>query len=112
MAEHAEVGMVALRFGRDRGALPPLGPLLLGGALDRRGIAWTLADTQRSPALGPFSLDAFVALLRGLDAPIWGLSVFNDALPLVIAALPRAAAGRRVFVGGPGTLGLAEALLA
>jgi radical SAM superfamily enzyme YgiQ (UPF0313 family) len=95
--------------------LPPVGGLAIAAALDDAGIPWQLVDGAGVPSFTPSSVDALVAFLQKRPEPVLGLSLFHDALPLVVATLSRAAgalAGRRIFLGGPGVVGLAERLLA
>ena len=109
-----DVDLISLRFGRDRGKMPPLGPLYLGAALQDAGLSWRLTDMQLDSTINAFSVDPFAGILRRLDAPVIGLSLFNDALPLVMAALDELGdrlQGRRLIVGGPGVVGTASKLL-
>jgi anaerobic magnesium-protoporphyrin IX monomethyl ester cyclase len=111
----ADVSLFSLRFGRKRGCLPPLGALSLTAALEHNGITCELVDTQRDPAFNPCSIDRLTQHIRRSDAPIVALSLFNDAIPLVVATLEQMQdelRGRRVFLGGPGVVGIAEMLLA
>src|SRR4051812_23165432 len=100
-----DVDLISLRFGRDLGGTPPLGPLCLGGSLQAAGLTWRLTDCQLDSTINQFSIEALCRVIRTLDAPVLGLSLFNDAIPLVIATLEAMSdelRGRRVFVGGPG----------
>ena len=109
-----DVSLFSLRFGRKRGCLPPLGALSLTAALERRGIACEVIDTQRDPAFNPCSISRLTHYIRVSEAPIVALSLFNDAVPLVVATLEQMQdelGTRRVFLGGPGVVGIAETLL-
>lgn len=108
-----EITLISVRFGRDRGRMPPLGALYLGGSLDRACVNWNLIDTQKDPSIHPFALDAFVELLNNTPTEYIGLSIFNDALPLVVAALEKLGGNTRskIVLGGPGVVGVAHRLI-
>jgi anaerobic magnesium-protoporphyrin IX monomethyl ester cyclase len=115
MNNGADIDLVSLRFGRDLGKLPPIGSLYLAAAVEAADLRCTLHDCQLNASINAFDVEAFVDLVRTLDAPVLGLSVFNDAIPLVIAGLDRLScepAKRRVIIGGPGVVGIAGALMA
>lgn len=105
------VDLVSLRFGRERGRLPPIGALSVAGLVERAGCNWTLLDTQHAPDIHAYAVDALTARLEQLDAEVLGFSLFNDALPVVVSALQRARLrARRVVLGGPGVVGLERKL--
>src|SRR6185503_17558646 len=100
--------------GRGLGELPPLAGLYLGASLDAAGLGWALHDAQLNRQINAFDVDALTAQIRTLRAPVIAFSVFNDAIPLLIATLDQMAdelADRRVIVGGPGVVGIAGALM-
>ncbi len=113
MSQHPEVTLIPLRFGRDRGYMPPLGPLSLAGALEQAGCRWKLIDTQSNPRFHPFAVDQLEKLLLTVSSDFVGLSVFNDALPLVISALDRmkGKSHPKIILGGPGVVGVARKLM-
>src|SRR5260370_16578788 len=113
MSQHPEVTLIPLRFGRDRGYMPPLGPLSLAGALEQAGCRWKLIDTQSNPRFHPFAVDQLEKLLLTVSSDFVGLSVFNDALPLVISALDRmkGKSHPKIILGGPGVVGVARKLI-
>jgi radical SAM superfamily enzyme YgiQ (UPF0313 family) len=83
-------------------------------ALRAAGISCRLTDTQFDEAMNPFAIDALVAWVCQSEAPVIAFSVFNDAIPLVIAtldAVKHKLSERRIFVGGPGVVGIARRLL-
>jgi anaerobic magnesium-protoporphyrin IX monomethyl ester cyclase len=105
---------VSLRFGRDLGKLPPIGCLYLAAAIREAGLECSLHDCQLDARINAFDVDALSGLIRNLSAPVLGLSIFNDAIPLVIATLDQLdeeLTGRRIVIGGPGVVGIAGALL-
>ncbi|MEZ6049642.1 MAG: radical SAM protein [Planctomycetaceae bacterium] len=109
-----KIDIVSLRFGRDLGKCPPLGPLILAGISERCEWEWKLFDCQDYDYISPFSVDAFVDLLAECEGQILAISLFNDAIPLLIAAFDRLGdkfASRTVIMGGPGVVGIAEDLL-
>lgn len=109
-----DIDLISLRFGRDLGKLPPIGLLYLAASLDAAGYRYALHDCQMDPGINAFDVDALAKRILETDAPILGLSAFNDAIPLVIATLDRIADDirhRRVFLGGPGVVGIAGPLL-
>jgi len=109
-----DVDLISLRFGHRRGSIPPIALLSLTASLGRDGISCCLTDAQFNPRINPFSVDAVVSWIRRSDAPVIAFSVFNDAIPLLIASLDVVKdelQGRRVFVGGPGVVGVARPLL-
>jgi len=94
--------------------MPPLGALSLGASLERHGFHASINDTQFEPRITPFDVDAFADLLKSCSAETIALSLFNDAIPLVVAALEQIGGElkeRRIFIGGPGTTGIAERLV-
>jgi radical SAM superfamily enzyme YgiQ (UPF0313 family) len=106
--------LVCLRFGRGRRELPPVGPLSLAGSLQAAGGQWRLHDTQADPQMGPSTVDRLCDVLRATEGEALGISLFNDAVPLVVAALERLGGEmgrRRVLLGGPGVVGIAPRLL-
>jgi anaerobic magnesium-protoporphyrin IX monomethyl ester cyclase len=114
MSTVPDVDLVSLRFGRDAGKSPPIGLLYLGASLNAAGVTWSFNDCQTDPRINAFDVNALGARLCELEAPILALSVFNDAIPLVIAVLDAFAdelASRRIFIGGPGVVGIAGPLM-
>ena len=110
----ADIDLVSLRFGRELGKTPPLGPLYLAGSVERAGYSWQLHDCQLDRTINAFDIDALAYRIAALDSPVIGFSVFNDAIPLVIGTLDALASelhDRRIFLGGPGVVGIAEPLL-
>src|SRR5262249_20959972 len=113
MSIKPDVDLVSLRFGRDAGKSPPIGLLYLGASLDAAGVTWSFNDYQTDQRITPFDINALGERLCKLEAPVLALSVFNDAVPLVIAVIDAFAdelAGR-IFVGGPGVVGIAGPLM-
>lgn len=109
------VTLIALRFGHSLGRLPPLGPLCLAGALTESRVAWQIVDTTIRSGFDAFSLEELVALIDDLEGDVLGFSVFHDAIPLVVAALNQMQERlrrKRVFLGGPGVVGIERLLLA
>jgi anaerobic magnesium-protoporphyrin IX monomethyl ester cyclase len=109
-----DIDLLSLRFGRDLGKTPPLGLLYLAASVERAGWLWQMHDCQFDPAINAFDIDALADRIRRLHAPALGLSVFNDAIPLVIGTLDAMRdelCGRRIFLGGPGVVGIADRLL-
>src|SRR5689334_1233981 len=109
-----DIDLLSLRFGRSVGKLPPIGSLYLAASLEASGYRCALHDCQLDARINAFDIDALAERILDTTAPILGLSLFNDAIPLVIAALDRIAEDirdRRVFLGGPGVVGIAGALL-
>ncbi|GJD76178.1 B12-binding domain-containing radical SAM protein [Methylobacterium goesingense] len=109
----ADITLISLRFGRDRGRMPPLGALSLAGALERSGHNWELIDTQKDASISLFSVESLVKILKKTRTEYLGISVFNDALPVLIAALDRLGSDlkAKIVLGGPGVVGVAEALM-
>lgn len=108
------VTLVSLRFGAARGRMPPIGPLYLAAALQTAGVSWRLVDLQQDAFLDPFAAHRLAQVLDQLDSPIIAISLFNDAVPLTIAALRMLGdrvASKKFIVGGPGAVGAAESLL-
>ncbi len=92
--------------------MPPVGPLSLMASLQHMGIPCLLTDTQLDTRMTPFAVDALSAWISQSEATVLAFSVFHDAIPLVLAALECShLRGRRVFVGGPGVVGIAPRLL-
>ncbi len=93
--------------------MPPLGALSLAGTLEQRGYKWTLADTQMDPQAHPFAVDHLVKMLQNAPDGTIGLSIFNDAIPLVICALDRLGPqqSKAIVIGGPGVVGVARPLV-
>ncbi|HND54614.1 MAG TPA: cobalamin-dependent protein, partial [Pirellulaceae bacterium] len=109
-----QLDLLSLRFGRDLRKTPPLGPLSLMASARRAGFECRLIDGQFASELGPFRAESLAELLTSLDAPVLGISLFNDAIPVLIAALDLAGKSltdRRILVGGPGVVGIAAPLL-
>jgi anaerobic magnesium-protoporphyrin IX monomethyl ester cyclase len=109
-----EVDLISLRFGRLRGAMPPLGPLSLKASLGAAGISCRVTDVQFDTNMNAFSIESLANWIRGSRASTIGFSVFNDAIPLVIAALDSLHGDRdlpRMLIGGPGVVGIAPRLL-
>ncbi|HET9766909.1 MAG TPA: cobalamin-dependent protein, partial [Thermoanaerobaculia bacterium] len=108
------VTLFSLRFGRARGKMPPLGAMSLAASLAAEEISCDLVDTQFDPAINPFAVEALVASIRQSRSPILAFSIFNDAVPLLTAVLDLLQpelAGRRVFLGGPGVVGIERRLI-
>lgn len=110
----APVSLVSLRFGRERGRVPPLGALWLAGSLRDAGVPWSLVDTETLSSFHAFAVDELVGILERQDDGIVGISMFSDAVPLVVRAIQRLRPrpGRTLVAGGPGVLGLEQRLLA
>ena len=90
----------------------PLGCLGLEAALVRAGIEVELRDVQLCP--GPARDAEALARFLDADAPVLGVSVMADRLPLAILALERLRARRPeqlTVLGGPGPTEVAEPLL-
>ncbi len=110
-----DIDLMSLRFGRDLGKLPPVGSLYLAASLEAAGYRCALHDLQLDDRINAFDIEALAERILATGAPVLGLSLFNDAVPLVIATLDRIAADireRRVFLGGPGVVGIPGELLA
>jgi anaerobic magnesium-protoporphyrin IX monomethyl ester cyclase len=108
------VDLISLRFGRLRGGMPPVGPLSIVAALNSAGIQCRLTDAQLDPSMNPFAVDRLASWILESAADVIAFSVFNDAIPLVVATLDLLGAklkDRRVFLGGPGVVGIARQLL-
>jgi anaerobic magnesium-protoporphyrin IX monomethyl ester cyclase len=109
-----DVALISLRFGRLRGSMPPIGPLSLVATLKRAGISCSLTDTQLDPEMNQFAIEELTGWILGTEAPVLAFSVFNDSIPLLVATLnsigPKLS-DRRIFVGGPGVVGIAERLM-
>lgn len=109
-----DIDLVSLRFGRDLRKSPPLGLLCLAASLEQAGWSSKLHDCQFDSSINAFDIGAFAAKLRELACPALGISLFNDAVPLVIGtleALSHELRGKRIFLGGPGVVGIAKLLL-
>ena len=107
------IDLISLRFGRSIGRMPPLGALSLASSLRSADIAVDVVDAQLV-GLHPFAVGDFLDLVRSRDSECIGLSLFNDAIPLIIAAGdadPGLFESRRVLVGGPGVVGIARELM-
>jgi len=94
--------------------MPPLGPLSLIAALEDAGISVRLTDTQFDPSMNPFAVEPLAEWIDKSDAHVIAFSVFNDAVPLVVATLQFMAEklkNRRIIIGGPGVVGIAAQLV-
>lgn len=108
------VTLIALRFGADRGAMPPLGCLILAELLRRHGHVAEVVDSGVIEGFGPYSLKHLADAIERATGDIVALSIFNDAIPLVVLTLehfPECLKGRRLLIGGPGVTGLERELL-
>lgn len=108
------VSILALRFGPERECLPPLGALLLAGAVRRAGHDAEVVDGGADLRLTPFAVRELSRAIAELQGEVVALSIFHDAVPLVVACLkeyPKCTAGRRILIGGPGSTGVEADLL-
>jgi anaerobic magnesium-protoporphyrin IX monomethyl ester cyclase len=102
-------------------SMPPPGLLRLGGELRRRGVEVGLEDLSLRLAAGELPegdelarAAADVLLARGPSSCV-GFSVMGATLPIALciaAELRERAPALRIALGGPGALGIEEALLA
>jgi anaerobic magnesium-protoporphyrin IX monomethyl ester cyclase len=94
--------------------MPAPAPLSLAAALIESGYNCEIVDPQMSGHLNPFTADELAQFISKIECETVGISIFNDAVPVLIAALELAkdnVRGKRIFIGGPGVVGICKALL-
>src|SRR5262249_10779398 len=78
------------------------------------GYSSRITDPGLKDLSSPLAVQELLSILHRLDAPVLAISVFNDAVPLLCVALREASSNlstKRIFVGGPGVVGIAGTLL-
>lgn len=103
-----DISLVSCRLSRRSTKCAPLGPMYLCAALEGAGYDVELLDLQTVKGVHLFSVDALAETIRSSTGAIVAISLFADALPLVVAALQqlgRSGNERVVVLGGPGVNG-------
>jgi radical SAM superfamily enzyme YgiQ (UPF0313 family) len=114
-AGEIDISLVSCRLSLRASAYVPLGPMYLVSALRERGFRAELLDFQLHEAKHQFDVDGLVGYFERARAPVIGVSLFADALPLVLLAIQRYVArhGRaKLFIlGGSGVNANERAIL-
>ncbi|MEZ4383020.1 MAG: radical SAM protein [Nannocystaceae bacterium] len=110
-----DISLVSCRLSLRASAYVPLGPMYLVSALRERGFRAELLDFQLHEAKHQFDVEGLVGYFERAQAPVIGVSLFADALPLVLLAIQRYVArhGRaKLFIlGGSGVNSNERAIL-
>lgn len=111
-----DISLVSCRLSLRASAYVPLGPMYLVSSLRERGFRAELLDFQLQEAKHQFDVEGLVGYFERARAPVIGVSLFADALPLVLLAIQRYVArhGRaKLFIlGGSGVNANERAILA
>lgn len=106
--------LISIRTKHSRAKIPPLGLLSLASSLNVHGLSWHIYDTQFDSDMNAFAVQHLAKIISECDSHIIGLSVLNDSIPLVIAALDQIeclSPDQKIIIGGPGVVGIASELL-
>lgn len=105
---HYDVSIISCRLSSSARAYIPLGPMYIVSALEKAGYKAQLIDYQNFENANLFNVPAFVDAIESAKSDIVGISLFGDALPLVLASIRiyQAHFGEKTFIlGGPGVNG-------
>ncbi len=111
-----DISLVSCRLSLRASAYVPLGPMYLVSALAARGFQAELLDFQLHEAKHQFDVAGLVSYFERASAPVIGVSLFADALPLVLLAIRRFVAehgrAKTFILGGSGVNANEGAILA
>ncbi len=114
MRKQADVTLVSCRISGRKGDFPPIGPLYLAAALHESGHDSQVIDFHGRPDTGWFDVEGLARVLSSVRSEVLGISLFANALPMVMCALDRtrsAVRDRLVVLGGPGVNGNEKRIL-
>ncbi len=102
------ITMISCRLAERSRTYAPLGPMYIVAALEERGYQVQFIDQQLVQDANLFNVPGFVETLLSAESEVVGISLFADALPLVLTAIRvyEAQHGHKCFIlGGPGVNG-------
>ena len=103
-----DLTLISCRLSNQRQGAPPLGPMYLVSVLRSLGWSVSLVDFQTVTGSHIFDIPGLVKTIHETTGPVVGISLFSDALPLVLASIRahNSTYTRRAFIlGGPGVNG-------